>query len=153
MLRHVSIGVNNPAAVAAVLAEMWGGVSLPSPPDPGGFIVFADDEHGSCIEIYTKDRLVKPGPDDAHGGRAAVTPRYSPTHVNLSAARSREEILAIAGRAGWPAKLVERAQGYKLVNVWIEGELLLEVVSEADLDAYRTTHNSAAWRERLLSVA
>lgn len=153
MLRHVSIAVNDPAAAAAVTASLWGGSALPSPPDPGGFIVFADDEQGSCIEFYHRDRLLKPGDHDARSGVAAVTPRYSPTHVNISTDKTPVEVMQIAEAAGWPAELVERADGYRLVTVWIEGDTLLEVVSAADLPAYVATHNSAAWRERLLKTA
>lgn len=153
MLRHVSIAVRDPAGVAAVLAELWDGAAVPSPPDPGGYVVFADDDHGSCIEIYPKDRLVRPGREDAQGGLAAVTPRYSSTHINVSSTKSLSEVLAIAERAGWPARIVQRDGGYRLATVWIEGDTLLEVVSAEDVAAYVATHNSAAWRARLTRVA
>lgn len=153
MLRHVSIAARDPAAVAAVLAELWDGVALPSPPDPGGYIVFADDDRGSCIEVYPRDRLVRPGLQDAQGGLAAVTARYSPTHLNISTSKTLDAVMAIADRADWPVKRVERAGGYRLATVWIEGDTLLEVVSEDDLPAYVATHTSAAWRERMMHVA
>ena len=51
MINHISLGVHNPEKVAVVLAELWSGYALPFPVCAASFIVFADDERGTVLEI------------------------------------------------------------------------------------------------------
>ncbi len=43
MLHHISIAVKNPHHVAEVLAEIRQGNVIPFPPNPGSYVVLAED--------------------------------------------------------------------------------------------------------------
>ena len=100
MINHISIGVENPEKVAAVLAELWGGMALPFPPCPNSYMVLANDGRGSAIEITPLDTIIVPGeglPPEENFDATTLTeeyeakfvksdfsPRYVPTHLNIN---------------------------------------------------------------------
>ena len=54
MINHASFNAHNPNLVAATLAEILGGVAIPSPSppfDPGSMFLCFFDESGSMFEI------------------------------------------------------------------------------------------------------
>jgi hypothetical protein len=60
---------------------------------------------------------------------------------------SFEEILAVAKREGWIARICDRAS-FNLVEVWIENRFLIEVVSGKEIERYRKFYSSLDnWRE------
>ena len=144
MINHISIGVNNPEKVANVLAELWNGYAYPFPPSPGSFIVFADDNRGSLVEVTPIDTVLVPGeglpseenfsintPTGEHEAKfvsSDFSPKFVATHLNINTNLTEVEIKAIAERAGWRCFTANREGGmFQLIEFWIEDRLLLEV--------------------------
>jgi hypothetical protein len=112
MINHMSIGVNNPEKVANILAELWGGVAMPFPPSPGGFVALADDGKGTIVEFVPADVQLVPGtgyPDEATFTKETLTADYEATfvpgnetslfgsvHLNINSPHNEETIKAIA---------------------------------------------------------
>ncbi len=117
MINHISFGVNNPEKVANTLAELWGGVAMPFPPSPGGFVAFADDGRGTMVELVPIDVHLVPGtnfPDEATFTKETITEEYEgafvagnepslfgSVHLNINSPLDEDSIKAIAKREGW----------------------------------------------------
>lgn len=162
MINHISIGVNNPEKVANILAELWGGVAMPFPPSPGGWVAFADDGKGSIIEVVPIDINLVPGtglPDEASFTRETVTDDFEGTfvagnetslfgsvHLNINSPLDEESIKAIAKREGWRCFTANRGRGlFQLIELWIENRFLLEVHTPAMTEVYVNTVNPENW--------
>ena len=65
MIHHVSIPAQDPSHVAKVLSELTGWKSRPFPgPIPGAIVIFAEDGHGTAIEIYPDGTVISPSGGD-----------------------------------------------------------------------------------------
>jgi hypothetical protein len=152
MLNHISIAVNDPKKVADILAELWGGMVIPFPPAPDSFIVLANDGRGSAVEVTPAGTVLVPGeglpPEDDLGAATAeyeakfvkseYVPQYVATHLNISTELSIDEIRAIGKREGWRTFVANRDGGlFQLVELWIEGNFMLEVMTPAQTARYR----------------
>lgn len=144
MINHISIGVHNPEKVANVLAELWNGYAYPFPPSPKSFIVFADDNRGSLVEVTPINTVLVPGkglpseenfdintPTGEYEGAfvsSDFSPNFTATHLNINTNLSEAEIKAIAAREGWRCFTANREGGlFQLIEFWIEDRFLLEV--------------------------
>lgn len=144
MINHISIGVNNPEKVAAVLAELWNGIVLPFPPSPNSFIVLANDGKGTGVEVTPINTILVPGegmPEEANFDKNTLTeeyeakfvqgdfsPRYVATHLNINTNLSEAEVKAIGKREGWRTLTCNRDRGlFQLIEIWIEDRFMLEV--------------------------
>jgi hypothetical protein len=77
--------------------------------------------------------------------------RWSDSHLAICVDRGKEEILAIAERAGWPARFCERGNGYfSLTEVWVDGAYLIEFLDPAQTAVYRERVTPAIWAEHVL---
>ena len=132
MLFHVSIEVDDPRHVAGIVAELWGGAALPFPPvTPGSWIALAGDERGTGIEFYPRGTEIHevPGDHDATGLR--VEPRRNnATHFAMATKLGQDEVLAIAKREGWPAKFRKRGDAFGVIEIFVEGCQMIEVLTE-----------------------
>jgi hypothetical protein len=148
MIHHISIPAKDPQHVARVIAELWQTEALPFPPVPGGFIVIADDEHGTAIEVTPLGTELVPGDDDA-GAQSRVNATASPftaTHAALSVPLSAERVKEIAAREGWRTGTFERGGVFQVVEFWVEDHLLLELLPPEMTQRYLdflTTRNYA----------
>ncbi len=164
MINHISIGVNDPKHAADVIAELWGGVALPFPPSPGGYVVFADDDKGSIIEFVPIDVHIVPGqglPDEKNFSIQTPTGDFEATfiegnetslfgsvHVNINSPLDEAEIKAIAKREGWRCFTANRAGGaFQLIEVWVENRFLVEVHTPAMTEIYRNVTKPELWAE------
>lgn len=153
MINHISIGVHDPEKVAAVLAELWDGMVIPFPPCPNSFIVLANDGRGSGVELTPVDTVLIPGeglpPEEnfdinvrteayeAKFVQSDFTPRYVPTHLNISTHLSEAEVKAIGAREGWRTLVCNRGEGlFQLVELWIEDRFMLEVMTPEQTARY-----------------
>lgn len=137
MIHHVSFGVTDPARVAHVLAEVTGASAIraPSPPFPeGAWFVVAGDDRGSLLEILPATAAFDP---DAPLGLCWRPATFEPvgTHVLVSAVLGQDEIETIARREGWRAQEVETGL-FKIVKLWIDGTVLVEVFPEGEARRY-----------------
>jgi hypothetical protein len=131
MLFHMSIAAREPRHVAEVFAELWGGrVFAFRPVCEDGWIAIAGDDRGTAIEVYPEDIVLREteGDFDAHGERMAA-PSYTPTHAAIATEMTLEQVLALAEREGWPAKYRKRGGMFGVIELWIEGRLMMEVLT------------------------
>lgn len=136
-LIHASIPADDPQAVAAVLAEMMGGEALPFPPaGPRGRMAWSGDGSIS-LEIVPRGNLIHRGDTEGAWIPVPEPQRLSEVHLAIGVDRPAEEIIAIAERTGWPARLCSRGEGFfELVEVWVEGAFMLEIFDPAQAAHY-----------------
>lgn len=125
---HASIPADDPHRVSEVLAEMMDGEALPFPPaGPDGRMAWSRDGAIS-LEIVPRGHLIHPGREEGEWRAVDEPQRLSEVHVAIGVDRSKEEIVAIAESAGWPARICSRGEGFfELVEVWVEGSFMLEM--------------------------
>ncbi|MBP9110085.1 MAG: hypothetical protein KBF83_11070 [Pyrinomonadaceae bacterium] len=166
MINHISFGVNNPEKVANILAELWGGVAIPFPPSPGGYVAFADDGKGTMVEIIPLDVQLVPGvglPDAGSFTKETPTEDFEATfvpgnesslfgsvHLNINSPLDEESIKAIAKREGWRCFTANRAGGlFQLIELWIENRFMIEVNTPEMTEVYQNTVSPEGWAEFL----
>jgi hypothetical protein len=131
MLFHMSIAADDPQHVATVIAELWnGGVRRFPPVSDNGWIALARDDRGTAVEVYPHGTVLREseGDADAHGEASGVD-RFSPTHRAIATVLDMNSVLAIARREGWPAKYRKRGGMFGVVELWIEGRQMIEVLT------------------------
>jgi hypothetical protein len=131
MLYHLSIDAKDPRHVAQVFAEIWGGTATPFPPViEGSWIAFAGDERNTAIEVYPRGTELVEGEGDADGhGALTGTSDRSSTHMAIGTKLGQDAIMAIAKREGWPAKYRKRGGVFGVIEMWIEGTRMVEVLT------------------------
>lgn len=151
MIFHVSIAAGEPRRVAGVLAELWGGTAAPFPPvSDDGWIVFADDDRGSAIEVYPEGTVLREGDgdDDAVGIRLPSI-GLTATHIAMATTLDHAGVMRIALREGWPAKYRKRGGAFGVIELWIEGAVMIEVLTAGMQAEYRAAMSSDNWFEML----
>jgi hypothetical protein len=131
MLFHMSIAADDPKHVAGVLAELWQGEARPFPPvSDNGWVALAGDERGTLIEVYPQGTVLREseGDVDAHGDPSG-SDRFSASHGAIATNLDRDAVLALAEREGWPAKYRKRGGLFGVVELWIEGRQMMEVLT------------------------
>ncbi|WP_336978046.1 hypothetical protein [Altererythrobacter fulvus] len=151
MLFHLSIDARQPHHVASVLAELFGGGTVtPFPPvSEGSWLAMAGDERNTMVEVYPRGTVLEEvqGDADAVGNydpRAGSVPGFS-THFAMATRLSQDEVMAIAGREGWPAKYRSRAGMFGVIEMWIEGERMIEVLTQDMQDEYLASMSVSNW--------
>lgn len=132
MLFHLSIAAHDPRHVAEVIAEFWRGEAFPFPPvTPGSWIALAGDDRGTAIEVYPIDTVLREeaGDADSFGERTGET-RFTATHAAIATPLSQPELMAIAEREGWPAKYRKRGGVFGVIELWIEGRQMVELLTD-----------------------
>jgi hypothetical protein len=147
MLFHVSIEADDPRRVAEVVAELWGGAAAPFPPvTPGSWVALSGDDRGTLIEFYPRGTEIHeaPGDNDAVGLR--VEPRrYNATHFAMATKLGEDEVLAIARREGWPAKYRKRGDAFGVIEIFVEGCQMIEVLTQEMQREYVETVTIPNW--------
>jgi len=148
MIFHVSIDADDPRHVAQVLAELWGGVAEPFPPvTQGCWIAMAGDDRNSAVEVYPRGTELVEAEGDADAYGVAGSPnRQSATHIAIATTLSPDDLFAIAAREGWPAKYRKRGGAFGVVELWIEGCRMIEVLTPEMQAEYTRTMTIAGWR-------
>lgn len=147
MLFHMSIAAHDPKRVAAVFAELWGGEIFPFPPiSEGSWIALAGDAHGSALEVYPADVVLREaeGDADAYGEATGQTP-FTASHGAISTALTQDAVMAIAAREGWPAKYRKRGGMFGVVEVWIEGRQMMEILTPPMQAEYLASMTLETW--------
>ncbi len=139
-LIHASIPADDPRRVAEVLAEMLGGEVLPFPPaGPDARMAWSGDGKVS-LEIVPRGALIHRGSEEGEWRRVDNSPQLSEVHLAIAVQRTAPEILAIADRAAWPARICSRGEGlFELVEVWVEGTFMLEIFDPKQACHYERT--------------
>jgi hypothetical protein len=131
MIHHISISVNNPQHVAEVLAEVLNGQAFPFFPNPGSFMVFPLDEHGTGIEVYPLKTQLMPGEGDNSCTFAenATPSGFTATHAAISVSSSQEKIELIGKREGWRVLRCNRDSFFDVMEFWLENKVMIELLT------------------------
>lgn len=148
MLFHMSIAAHDPRHVAGVIAELWGGEAFRFPPvSDNSWIALAGDDRGSGIEVYPIDIVLRESEGDADAyGEATGQTQFTASHGAIATGLGLDQVLAIAAREGWPAKYRKRGGAFGVVELWIEGRQMMEVLTPEMQDEYRAFMKPASWR-------
>ena len=151
MLYHLSIAAEQPRHVAEVLAEFWGGKAAPFPPvSDDGWIAMAGDDRGTAIEVYPLGTVLREAEGDADAcGDTQTTERFTATHAAIGTALDRERIFEIAARENWPAKYRKRGSQFGVIELWIEGRQMIELLTPDMQAEYLQAMTVENW-ERLI---
>ncbi len=129
MLFHLSIEADDPQQVATVLAEIWGGVALPFPPiGIGSWMAFHAADNGTMVEVYPRGTVMMETDADAIGV-AGPLHRQNATHFAMSTDLPIEDVFVIAAREGWSAKYCRRGGKFGVIEIWIDGCQMIEVLT------------------------
>ncbi len=130
MIHHLSVSAADPKSAAEFFADLMNGVVVDFPPNPGSYMVFKADGHGTAIEIYPAGSVMIPNGDP--GAIFVRQPegadRRSPTHFALSVEMGLDAVLARAAALGWEAYVCDRGGHFHVVEVWIDNTWLVEVL-------------------------
>jgi len=130
MIHHLSVSAADPKGAAEFFADLMHGVVVDFPPNPGSYMVFKADGHGTAIEIYPAGSVMIPNGDP--GAIFVRQPegadRRSPTHFALSVEMALDDVLARAAAQGWEAYVCDRGGHFHVVEVWIDNTWLVEVL-------------------------
>jgi hypothetical protein len=132
MLFHLSIEADDPRRMAEVLAEFWGGAAAPFPAvTNGSWVALSGDDRGTIVEVYPRgtELLEVAGAHGAVGVRGQQR-RHSATHFAMATKLSENEVLRIARREGWPAKICSRGGVFDVIEIFAEGCQMIEVLTE-----------------------
>lgn len=132
MIHHLSIAAKDPQHVAGVIAELWRGKAMPFPPvSEGSWVAVAFDERNTLIEVYPFGCELKPadGDADAVGVINPQASRFTATHAAVASPLEQAEVFAIAAREGWQAKYRKRGGQFGVIELWIENNTMIEVLT------------------------
>ena len=152
MIFHLSIEADDPQRTAEVLAEIWGGKALPFPPVGGSWMAFSGADNGTMVEVYPRGAAMQ----HVNGQTVAipvVPRRESSTHFAMSTDLSLERIYEIAAREGWPVRYCKRDDRFGVIEVWIDGCNMVEVLTPEMQREYLDAVTIAGWQEMLASWA
>ena len=154
MLFHISIAAHDPRRVASVIAELWGGEALVFPPViEGSWVAMAGDDRGTILEVYPIDTVLREGEgdNDAYGERTGHIGNTA-THAAIATNLDLDAVLAIARREGWSAKYCKRGGKFGVIELWIEGRQMIEVLTPQMQREYLDCMTIDNWR-RMLAAA
>lgn len=153
MIAHVSLPARDPRGTALLLARLIDGEVFGFPVVPGAFIAVARDGSGLAIEVYPEDMAHHPGqgaPDPelpVAGPRAmpwedqihpdGIQLRPSAFHLALVSKLGDDAVVQMAEAAGLRAVRCDRAGVFRLVELWLDNSILVEVLNPAEADRYR----------------
>lgn len=151
MLFHLSIDADDPHRVAAVIAELWGGQAFPFPPVlTGSWVAMAGDGRGTTLEVYPRGAELHETPGDADAiGVIGANPGHTATHFAMATPLDAAAVAAIAEREGWPSKYRKRGGIFGVIEVWIEGRVLAEVLTPEMQREYLDGLTIPAWQAML----
>ena len=151
MLFHLSIEADEPCRVATVLAEIWGGIAAPFPPvAEGSWVALSGDERSTILEVYPRGTELHQGEGEADAvGIAGTERRHNATHFAMATNFEAETILGIARREGWPAKICLRGGKFGVIEIWIEGCQMVEVLTPEMQRQYLDTVTIENWMRML----
>ena len=151
MLFHVSISAHDPRRVATVIAELWGGEAHVFPPVmEGSWVAMAGDDRSTTIEVYPIDTVLREGEGDSDGfGERSGHVGYTPTHAAIATNLDQDQVMAIAKREGWSAKYCKRGGKFGVIELWIEGRQMIEVLTPDMQREYLDCVTIANWRRML----
>jgi hypothetical protein len=153
MLFHVSTDAENPSHVAAVLAELMGGKATPFPPvAEGSWVAHGGDDRNTLVEVYPRGTELFPSAEGGiglPGNRAA----HASIHFALATGLGEAEVHAIGRREGWPVATHWRADTFRVIELWLEGTRLVEILTPEMQQEYLDGVRLERWEAMLGEMA
>ena len=145
MICHLSLPAKDPVRVGRLIAKVIDGELMSFPIVKGAVVAVARDGSGTAIEVWPETTTQHPGtgepnPDAPHTGKGGhpwdfqlkydspAAPEL-PVHVAVSSKMPVEELLALGRAEGWRSIATDR-YAFKLVEVWLENRILLEIIPD-----------------------
>jgi hypothetical protein len=153
VIAHVSMPADDCAHVAKVLAQMLDGGALRFPPGgPNAWNCWSRTNDFQIV-VTPRGQVMVEGPkEQIWVSRETVSnDRACESHFAMAVERSAAEIVALAQAAGWSARICNRGGMFDLVEVWVEGSYLVEVLDPAQLADYRRSMTSENWKRAFAS--
>lgn len=145
MIHHISIAVNQPQYVAQILAQLCQGQTAPFPYHENSYVVLALDPHGTMIEVMPQGTTLTPSfeGDFVSGTKfeqSAIAPKssYNAFHAAISVATPEATIHEIASSVGWHVTTCDRLGYFRIIEVWVENQQLLEFLPPNFAEQYLT---------------
>jgi hypothetical protein len=137
MIIHASVPADDTAQVARVIAELWRCEYFPFI-FPQHFIVIAGDDRGTQIEVGPRGKQIVPAEAMMSFQPSPSPSPYSEVHLNIATPLSADEVLAVAKREGWTARVCDRGGVFKVIEFFLENKFMLEVMTDHELERYRS---------------
>jgi len=150
MLFHVSIDARDPQRVATVFAELFGGTATPFPPvAEGSWLAHAGDERNTAIEVYPRGTELVEVHGDADALGVPGTGGLCATHFAMATPLSQAQVCAIAMRECWPAKYRKRGGAFGVIEMWVEGDRMVEILTAEMQREYLDAFSLDNWKRML----
>lgn len=157
MIAHVSLPARDPRRTALLLATLIDGEVFDFPVVPGACIAVARDGSGLAVEVYPETLAHHPGSGEPDPGFVPQDPRTQPWedqihpdgqqlrpsafHVALVSKLGDDAVVKLAERVGFRAVRCDRAGVFRLVEVWLDNTVLIEVLNTHEAARYRDFMN------------
>jgi hypothetical protein len=149
MLFHLSLEADDPRRVAQVLAEIWEGEAHPFPSVmDGSWVALAGDERSTMVEFYPRSTELHPTGGDAVGIMSADR-RHNPTHIAIATNLTSDLIFTICKREGWEAKYCKRGRAFGVIEIFMEGCQMIEVLTPEMQEEYLDAVTIPNWKAML----
>lgn len=154
MLFHLSIDARDPRRVAQVLAEIFGSnIATPFPPvAEGSWVALAADDRGTVVEVYPRGCELVEGAEATGATSVSGKGGASATHFAMATPLAQSEIFRIALREGWPAKYLRRGDAFGVIELWLEGDRMVEVLTAEMQREYLEAMQVSNWQGRIAAV-
>ncbi len=156
MIFHLSIPTSDPERVARVIAEIWGGEAFPFFPHRNeSWVAFANDGRGTSVECYPSDAKIAPSEEEKPTGfkilRGEESAGWSTTHAAVSTSLDQGAIVSIGKREDWLVRYAQRGL-FGVVELWLENNILLEVLTPELQARYLETQTVENWRRAVAAI-
>ena len=152
MIFHASIEADEPCRVAHYFAELWDGIATPFPAViEGGWVALSGDERNTLLEVYPRGTELY----EAEEGGAEIEAwpggvgRRSATRLALGTDLAADTVLAIMAREGWPARRRRRTDSFDVIETWIEGVQMVDVLTPEMQAAQGEATTVERWMRRM----
>jgi hypothetical protein len=153
MIAHASLPADDTKKVASVLAEIMQGEIVRFPPGgPNAYMAWSGDGQTE-LEIVQRGAVITYGEQQGSWKQDGERHYGSEVHLAICVDRPESEIIAIAAKAGWPARHCERGGGYfGLVEVWVEGAFMVEFLDPAQTRVSKERVTLQNWKKKLAEM-
>ena len=159
MIIHVSIPSTRPKEISQFLAKLIDGEAFPFPPVPGAWVTVPRDGSGNTIEVYPLGTVALPGTGDPDPTFVSAGPKPKPWevqmahdpkqtmvsghHLALYTKKDKEEIFRLGKEMGFRTIACERAGIFGVIEMWIENQFMIELITGPELKRYLSFMNQA----------
>ncbi len=152
MMIHSSISAREPERIARFIAALWGGEAHPFPPCPGAYVALANDERGTLLEVNPAGSEMIFGKTEIEYAFDRPETLNSPSHHAIATDLSEAEVTKLAAAERFPARRCWRGPpgfGFTVIEVWLEGRLLIEVLTREMQAEYKKFMTPGNWTKLL----